>query len=62
MDTRLDPRMSIDELTNILIRQKYTMSQELAILRQRDSKIDEYNEYFAWCEECKIRAREELGK
>ncbi len=43
------------------IRAKYNLSQELAILRQRDSKIDEYKEYFEFCEECKRQAREEMG-
>lgn len=51
-------RIRYENLIENKIRQKYTLSQELAILRQRDSKIDEYNEYFAWCEECKRFAKE----
>ena len=42
---------------NALIREKYTLSQELAILRQRDSKPEEYAEYYAYCEECKAQAK-----
>lgn len=43
-----------------LIREKYSMDDELAILRQRDSKPEEFTEYNAYCEECKIQAKEEL--
>ena len=42
------------------IRQRYTLSQELAILRQRDTKQDEYAIYYAYCEQCKIEAKSEL--
>lgn len=44
----------------LTIRNRYTLSQELAILRQRDSKPDEYAEYNAYCEECKAVARKEV--
>lgn len=44
------------------IRKKYSLSQELAILRQRDSKSDEYAEYNAYCEECKVKAKREVYK
>ena len=44
-----------------LIRQKYSINDELAILRQRDEKQSEYQEYFAYCEECKSKAKNELG-
>lgn len=43
------------------IRQRYTLSQELAILRQRDTKKDEYQEYFNYCEACKARAKKSLA-
>ena len=43
-----------------LIRQKYSINDELAILRQRDEKPIEYQEYFAYCEECKSKAKQEL--
>lgn len=44
-----------------LIRQRYSINDELAILRQRDKKPSEYQEYFAYCEECKYKAKQELG-
>ena len=44
-----------------LIRARYSVSAELAILRQRDVKPEEFAEYNAYAEECKKRAKEELG-
>ncbi len=43
-----------------LIRELYTVSQELAILRQQESKTEEYQVYYAYCEECKAKARVEV--
>lgn len=42
-----------------LIRQKYTINQELAILRQRDTKPLEYQEYFDYVEQCKVQVKSE---
>lgn len=42
-----------DEAVNVKIRERYTDSQEFAILRQRDEKPEEYQAYYAYCEECK---------
>ena len=44
-----------------LIRERYTLSQELAILRQQESKSEEYKAYFEFCEQCKINARNEIN-
>lgn len=49
-----------DEAVNLKIRQRYTESQEFAILRQRDEKPDEFAEYYAYCEECKKSVKENL--
>lgn len=49
-----------ESLVENKIRQRYTLSQELAILRQRDSKQDEYQEYFNYCEACKAEAKSQL--
>ena len=43
-----------------LIRLRYDINSELAILRQRDSKPEEFAEYNAYCEECKQQAKEEV--
>lgn len=50
-----------ENLVESKIRERYTLSQELAILRQRDTKQDEYQEYFNYCEACKAEAKTEIG-
>lgn len=42
-----------------LIRERYSTSAELAILRQQNEKPEEYQEYYNFCEECKKKAKEE---
>lgn len=49
------------ERVNALIRERYSDSEELSILRQRDEKPSQFAEYFAFCEECKCRAKAELS-
>lgn len=44
-----------------LLREKYSLNQELAILRQRDDKPEEYAAYNAYAEECKATAKTELA-
>lgn len=41
-----------------LIRERYDLDSELALLRQRDTKPEEFAEYNAYCEECKSKAKE----
>ena len=43
------------------IRQRYTLSQELAILRQKETKAEEYQAYYDYCEACKAEAKAEIG-
>lgn len=43
-----------------LIRLRYSPDQEYAILRQRDRKPEEFEEYDNYCEECKAVAKEEV--
>lgn len=40
-----------------LIRKRYSLTQELALHRQRDTKPEEWAEYNAYCEECKKTAK-----
>ena len=40
-----------------LIRQKYSINDELAILRQQTTKPEEFNEYNSYVEECKKQAQ-----
>lgn len=48
------------DLVNQKIRLRYATSDELALIRQRDEKPDEFAEYNAYVEECKAEARAEL--
>ena len=48
------------ELVSQKIRAKYSINDELAILRQRDEKPEEYTAYNQYAEQCKIKAKEEL--
>lgn len=52
------PARSYEQRVEELIRARYTPSDELAILRQRYTKPGEFDEYFAFCEACKTRAKE----
>lgn len=45
------------ELVEHLIEQRYNIKQEIAINRQRDIKIVEFDEYNAYCEACKVEAK-----
>ena len=49
------------QLVENKIRTKYSVSAELAILRQRDTKPEEFAEYNAFCELCKAEAKNELN-
>ena len=55
---------SIDygEAVDSKIREKYSVSQEFAILRQKDEKPEEYKEYYDYCEECKKYIKEMMSK
>lgn len=43
------------------IRKRYTVNQELAILRQRDTKPEEFAEYNAYVEQCKADIKAEMN-
>lgn len=45
-----------------LIRNRYSVDEEIAILRQRDAKPEEFAEYNAYAEQCKAKAKEEIWK
>ena len=48
------------DLVEKLIRKKYSLSAELAILRQKDTKPLEYEEYNQYAEDCKLQAKKFL--
>ena len=45
-----------------LIRKRYSISDELAILRQRDEKPEEFAAYHAYAEECKRAVKIAIGE
>lgn len=49
-----------EKLVESKIRNKYSVNQELAILRQRTSKPDEFTNYYSYVELCKAEAKAEL--
>jgi hypothetical protein len=48
------------ELVERLIRKKYSVSAEFAILRQRDEKPTEFAKYNEYAEQCKVVAKKIL--
>lgn len=44
------------------IRKQYDESDEFAILRQKDEKPEEYEAYFAYCEECKAYVKQKQAE
>lgn len=42
------------------IRKRYSLSAELAILRQRDTKPEEFAAYDAFVEQCKAEVKKEM--
>ena len=54
---RYSPK-SYEQVVEDLIRLKYTVSGELAILRQKEVKQDEHTAYYVYCEECKSYAKQ----
>lgn len=54
------PIFTYEQLVEKYIREKYTVSQELAILRQSEEKPEEFKEYYDFAEECKMKAKKEV--
>lgn len=43
-----------------LIRERYSLDEELALGRQRDKKPEEWAEFNAYCEQCKAEVKKEI--
>lgn len=54
-----EPLSTYEQQVEAMIRQRYSVSDELAILRQRDTKPEEFKDYFDYCEQCKAEAKRE---
>ena len=53
-----EPAISYEQRVVDRIREKYSVDDELAILRQRDTKPDEFNAYNEFVEQIKQEERE----
>ena len=42
------------------IRERYSVDDELAILRQQDTKPDEFAAYYEYAEQCKAQAKKQM--
>ena len=51
-----------EELVITLIRQKYSINEELAILRQRDTKPQEFAEYNQFVENIKTQLKAKINE
>ena len=48
------------QLVEELIGEKYSIGAQIAIIRQKDEKPEEYQEFFDYAEYCKIMAKMQL--
>lgn len=46
-------RKQYEKLVNHLVAEKYALHQEIALIRQKETKKEEYEEYFKYVEKCK---------
>ena len=56
--------ITYEDLVNKLVAERYTIQDELAIQRkhQRGENTLEFDEYYAYVEECKIRAKQFIAE
>lgn len=59
-EEHLIPEMTYEEQVVAKIRERYSVDDELAILRQRDTKPDEFEAYNEYAEQCKKEIKESI--
>lgn len=52
-EEHLIPEMTYEEQVVAKIRERYSINDELALLRQKDTKTSEFQAYYQYVEECK---------
>lgn len=52
-EEHLIPKMTYEEQVVAKIRERYSINDELALLRQKDTKTAEFQAYYQYVEECK---------
>lgn len=60
-DTLIVAKAEKGTIVSALIRERYTVDDELALQRQRDTKPDEFTEYNTFAEACKAEADRIIG-
>ena len=61
-DKEREAKLEYENLIVQKIRAKYSLNEELAILRQRDTKPEEFKEYNIYVEQCKKEVKEKLRR
>jgi len=54
-----EERISREKMIAIIINSKYTIDDQIALLRQKDEKPDEYEEFYNFAEEVKANVTAE---
>lgn len=54
-------KVDYSDAVDAQIRRRYSVSQEFALLRQREQKPEEYRLYYDYCEECKTYVKEQMA-
>ena len=53
-----EQKLTIDEEIALVIDSRYSIDAQIAILRQKDEKPEDYAAFFAFCEEVKRKVKE----
>ena len=53
-----ETKLTIGQEIALVIDSKYSIDAQIAILRQKDEKPQDYAEFFAFCEEVKRKVKE----
>lgn len=56
-----DTRISQDEMIAKVIGAKYSIDAQIAIIRQKDAKPEEYEAFYAFAEDVKAKVKEEYA-
>jgi len=54
-------RISREEMIAKVINTRYSIDDQIAIIRQKDTKPDEYEEFYTFAEEVKAKVTEEYA-
>ena len=50
------------DVVNGYVRSRYSVSEEISVIRQREEKPAEFAEYYTFVEQCKARAKAEFAE